>query len=514
MTSAPIVLADLLPGTVAEMAARAGRPDFDRWAAQAKGCGHCARPIRLKGSTRTHTPDGRLVDCYTTAAEPDGVAYLRCGNRRAAVCETCSHEYQGDMWHLLYAGVAGGIKGVPETVAEHPMVFATLTAPSFGAVHTTRGAGRVCHYRRRTGTCPHGRPTGCTIVHAEDDPQLGTPLCVDCYDYHGHVAFNWYAPELWRRFTIALRRRIAAALGVPRSQLNKHVAVSFAKVAEFQRRGIVHFHALIRLDGPGDPYAPPTVELDAVQLGRLIIDAAAAVRVTTDPYTWGGPSWDLEFGEQCDVRPVHGRANRDASSGPMHPEMVAAYIAKYATKAADDFGLHHRRLPDGASLEALNLSDHTKRLLKTAIGITGQASAVITALEDYADSVGLDDTDNAQVIADAKSWLPLLKWLHMLGFRGHFSTKSRGYSTTMGFLRGERRAWRQAHTPDRPPIDPDIGADELEDSTLVVVRGWTFDGAGWLSSGDAALAASAAARARARREAAQLADGPVDLDVG
>ena len=27
-------------------------------------------------------------------------------------------------------------------------------------------------------------------------------------------------------------------------------AAPFAKVAEFQRRGVVHFHALIRVDGP------------------------------------------------------------------------------------------------------------------------------------------------------------------------------------------------------------------------------------------------------------------------
>ena len=197
----PIMLGELMPGTVAEMAARAGRRDFDRWAAQAKGCGHCAHPIRLRGSTRNHLSDGRLVDCYSTATEPDGVAYVRCGNRRSAVCQSCSHEYQGDMWHLLFAGVAGGIKGVPGSVAEHPMVFATLTGPSFGAVHTTRGPGRRCHHRRTSGVCPHGRPSGCSIIHSETDPELGSPLCPDCYDYAGHLAFNWYAPELWRRFT-------------------------------------------------------------------------------------------------------------------------------------------------------------------------------------------------------------------------------------------------------------------------------------------------------------------------
>ena len=152
----------------------------------------------------------------------------------------------------LYAGVAGGIKNVPAGVAEHPLDFVTLTAPSFGPVHTTRGPGRACRPARKPSWCPHGQPQQCRRVHSESDPDLGTPLCPDCYDYEGQVAFNWHAPELWRRFTISLHRRLAEQLGVPRSRLDQQLVVSFAKVAEFQRRGIVHYHALIRLDGPGD----------------------------------------------------------------------------------------------------------------------------------------------------------------------------------------------------------------------------------------------------------------------
>jgi hypothetical protein len=75
------------------------------------------------------------------------------------------------------------------------------------------------------------------------------------------------------------------------------------------------------------------------QLGEAIRSAAAAVSLVTDPYQYDGPIWRLRFGDQIDIRPVHGDANREASTGPMHPQMVAAYIAKYATKAADDFGL-------------------------------------------------------------------------------------------------------------------------------------------------------------------------------
>ena len=67
MSSAPVSLGDLVPATVAEMGARAARPDFDRWQAQAKGCGHCSRPIRLRGTTVTH----RLLDLAAAAAQAD-----------------------------------------------------------------------------------------------------------------------------------------------------------------------------------------------------------------------------------------------------------------------------------------------------------------------------------------------------------------------------------------------------------------------------------------------------------
>lgn len=81
-------------------------------------------------------------------------------------------------------------------------------------------------------------------------------MCPDCYDYTAHVAWQWHAPELWRRFTIALSRELAARLDVPRSRLRDHARLSFAKVAEFQRRGVVRTEELralrwdeVHLDG-------------------------------------------------------------------------------------------------------------------------------------------------------------------------------------------------------------------------------------------------------------------------
>ncbi|MGI5284309.1 replication initiator [Nonomuraea polychroma] len=41
----------------------------------------------------------------------------------------------------------------------------------------------------------------------------------------------------------------------------------------------------------------------------------------------------------------------------------------------------------------------------------------------------------------------------MLGFRGHFSTKSRAYSTTLTALRRARLAYREAQERRRMPYD-------------------------------------------------------------
>ena len=61
-------------------------------------------------------------------------------------------------------------------------------------------------------------------------------MCPSCYDYTGTVLFNACAPELWRRFTITLRRALARQAGLTAKTLAAQMRVSFTKVAEYQRR--------------------------------------------------------------------------------------------------------------------------------------------------------------------------------------------------------------------------------------------------------------------------------------
>jgi hypothetical protein len=167
---------ELDPATVRGLVARASDPQRERWLQQVRRTGACRHPVRLRGVVLRG--DERV---YSTASEPDGALMVRCGNRREACCPSCAHEYRGDMWQLVYAGMAGGRKGVPDSVAEHPQVFATLTAPSFGPVHNRPDDDRCCRCGRR---------------HDDDDPLLGEAIDPTTYDYEGAVLWNWHAPAL------------------------------------------------------------------------------------------------------------------------------------------------------------------------------------------------------------------------------------------------------------------------------------------------------------------------------
>lgn len=156
---APLDLPPLSAQTEAQITDLVASKGFDAWSEALARVGNCALPIRLHG--QSHTVDaatGEILSTYASSSEPLGITHVRCGNRRATECPSCSRLFAADMFHLIRAGVSGG-KTVPETVAEHPLVFATVTAPSFGVVHGKREDGRRCHPHTR-GPARCARPPG------------------------------------------------------------------------------------------------------------------------------------------------------------------------------------------------------------------------------------------------------------------------------------------------------------------------------------------------------------------
>ncbi|HZD71953.1 MAG TPA: replication initiator [Actinomycetes bacterium] len=448
-----VVLDDLL--------GRAADPDgFERWMRQVETAGYCARPVRLVGQVaEVDRETGEVRETFSTDDEPDGRLLKACGNRRSSRCRSCSEVYRSDAWQLIAAGLRGG-KGLPETVADHPRVFVTFTAPSFGPVHARRehqGRALPCRPRGPLVRCQHGQPVGCWAKHEPDDPALGTPLCRGCFNYEAAVLWNALAPELWRRTTIYLRRVLARRAGAG-------VRLAFAKVAEYQQRGAIHFHAVIRLDD-AERMAPPPAPCTAELLAQAIRDAATAVAVRL-PATPRAPARSVGWGEQLDIRCI-GTNPGDLTSPPV--EAVAAYIAKYATKATEGFGPALDRRLTTRDLDHLDVNEHIAELVRTCWRLGAEVS-----LEP----------------------LRLRQWAHMLGFRGHWSTKSRRYSTTFTAL---RRARLEHATRERR--DP-WGRPAAEGATVTLAE-WRYAGRGYRTLADAWLAASAAARAREQRRIAR-----------
>jgi hypothetical protein len=267
-------------------------------------------------------------------------------------------------------------------------VFVTLTAPSFGPVHTrpvrqhtcadrSRCTCRPepCHARRDAITCEHGRPGSCFARHRRDDARLGQPLCPDCNDYHAHVVWNNQAGELWRRTKQAIerhlgqlaRRRGVHPIRVPRGdgryRLVDPVRVAHGKAAEYQARGAVHFHALLRLDGydPADPgmLLPPPAGITVADLQDAIRWAARTISFRTKPHPARPGGWLITWGAETDVRVI-----TMTGTSTITDLAVASYLAKYSTKGSEAAGHASARImPDTIDLYANPHGTHPERLI-------------------------------------------------------------------------------------------------------------------------------------------------------
>jgi hypothetical protein len=446
-------------------------PDFRPWIDRIRRIGGCEHPIYLTGSSTTaDAATGEVLARFDSANLPHGRLAIACGNRRASRCRPCSYLHQGDTYQLIVAGLAGG-KSLPAEVRAHPRVFATFTAPTFGPVHRETPAGRACRPHRK-GSCEHGTPRGCDSAHTGTDPLVGAPLCPACYHYPSAVLWNAHTGRLWFYLCRDLERTIARAVSLPRSKLKDHARISYAKVAEYQRRGQIHFHAVIRLDGPAGPTDPPPPWASVELLTVALRQATGGVRVHA-PETSALGSLILTWGRQLDIRPIILDADTDTD---LTERAVASYIAKYVTKGHLPGVTVDSRIRHASAIEALNVTDHTRTLIRTCwrLGALPELQA-----------------------------LGLRRWAHQLGYRGHVTTKSRTYSTTYAALRQVRADHRRTET----------GETNLDAAETVTDGRWSFSGSGY-TPGQAMFAETITEQiAESRQAARECRDGEESGDA-
>jgi hypothetical protein len=194
-------------------------------------------------------------------------------------------------------------------------------------------------------------------------------------------------------------------------------------------------------------------QVDDPEFSDAIREAAGRPRLQSD--AGDGDTVDVRFGDQLRTRVASG-----AKDGrELNPGQVAAYVAKYSCKA---------------SHEQITTRDTDPDRWRDR-GVPEQLVQMAYAALRLAQRPGLPELGRS---------------VHMLGFRGHFVTKSRHYSTNLGELRAARATYRA--TLDDDPTD---------DGSTEVLSVWQYLGSGYLNPGDVLLAAGVEASLRAAREA-------------
>jgi hypothetical protein len=143
-------------------------------------------------------------------------------------------------------------------------------------------------------------------------------------------------------------------------------------------------------------------------------------------------------------------------------QQVAAYIAKYATKSTEAF------TASGNRPRLDELPEHLARMAQAAQTLSSHRPLGRLRLGRHAT---------------------------LMGYGGHWSTKSRRYSTTLGAIRRSRAEYAR-RTDQGSAVPLDAWGRPLDDDQVLVVADWRYDGHGYHHPGDAILAAAAAARAR------------------
>ena len=217
------------------------------------------------------------------------------------------------------------------------------------------------------------------------------------------------------------------------------------------------------LDGPAGPGSPPPVWATVTVLERALRIAVRRVMVGVP----GGrrvAARVLRWGRQFDIRPI-------AVDGGLSEIVVARYVAKYATKAAEvagiDLGPIFCRVCDGHGAHPARDRGTGRLLCRRCSGTGRRPDADLRELGDHARR--LVETCWWLGGQPAFAGLRLRRHAHTFGFRGHFATTSRAYSTTFTALRAERRHWTHGQRAAGLGLDP---------AAVLVVGDWRYTGRG------------------------------------
>ncbi len=365
----------------------------------------CSNPVRLHG-IRLDRTTGELAD---------GGLLVPCKDRRAAVCPSCSRLYRADAWQLVAAGIRGG-KGVDASVVEHPQLFVTLTAPSFGPVH--RASARM-----EPGSCRAGPGDVAARVRTAGRSRAAERHGADAARRRGAAVSRVLrlpgcgAVERARLASVGAHRRrlyreVARAAGIDDvKELRSLVRLSYMKVVEFQPVGSSTSTSCVRADGAAGPADPPPAWLDAGLLAR--------------PSKRPSPSSDVAVPE------IDGTTLRSGELG--HQSTTSACSSPPVRR--------RRHAPSPPTWRSTRRKRPTGRPgwpTRSARPPRSSASGSGPTWSPWCARPGRSGA------AKDLAHLRLREHAHTLGYPGQFSSKSVRYSTTFNALRQARADFAEA----------------------------------------------------------------------
>lgn len=214
----------------------------------------------------------QFVPALSSTGHP---VFVRCHSSRADQCPSCASLYARDWRHILFSGIAPDPYSSEEEQVEQAarlegciFLFLTLTAPSFGKVHT------IAKTEGLLTPCP------CGDIHGRAERGLaGVPLDPAHYEYGRQVTWNDASSALWAATRKRLERRLPG--------------MEYAMAREWQRRGAIHDHVLLRISTPTHDVSPGMLAEAVRQVAREASTTQRRVsgsRVTVEQIRWGKES--------------------------------------------------------------------------------------------------------------------------------------------------------------------------------------------------------------------------------
>jgi hypothetical protein len=381
--------------------------------------GDCIRPLRLIRQT-TDMRSGEVGH---------GEFSRRCQSRLEAKCPPCSKLYRDDAFAVLRGGL------MDETNKPKPMTMITLTAPGsevFGKVHSrnikdNRVIPCACKVRHREGDpvlldSRHLKngvvlPCRCKVRHREGDPILGTPIDVSTYNYQGAADFNAHASRL---FAVTMQK-LSRILG------RKLIGV---RVAEFQSRGILHFHAIL---------------LGCMTQRTLELVIRGGTNLRTGRHIAAATSGDWMWGPQCKADVI---AGGDQGRAISYMVKVVSYALKDTAASADANSEHGKKMAQAGGRSC-------KCGLSLSECVHGDPFGYVKSWA--CDSNGVVEKCTKKVPYQSRqSKYPCRR--HRMarngwGFRGHVLAKSKTWPLTFATVRAKRGEWCKKNSTTSPLPD-------------------------------------------------------------